>query len=144
MTENDVLNKENWLNKAIGGHFAGTSGPHSEETKQKISIANKGRVKGPLSDEIRRKIALSNLGKKRSKETCERIRTAKLSMTEETKSKISKTLTGSKMSEEAKEKISAHSKQRRWFNNGSHSVFRIDCPNGYIIGRIPMGPRQKR
>lgn len=136
---NDVLNKPNWLNRAIGGHFAGTRGPLSEETKQKISLANKGKKHGRHSEKSiqqqketfkrnyseNRKTRFEN----RSKKQKGRI------ITEEHKYKISQTLTGRKLSDAVKLKISKTVSANRWFTNGVSDVFVPECPNGFWSGR---------
>ncbi len=43
---------------------------------------------------------------------------------------------GYKRSEEAKEKISASKKGRRWYNNGITSIMAYECPIGFVPGRI--------
>ena len=67
----------------------------TEETKEKMSLARKGK---PLSEEHKRKIGESNKGKK---------------LSEETKEKLSKSHLGKKLSEETKKKISKASKGRK-------------------------------
>lgn len=52
--------------------------PHSEETKRKISLSQKGTTRGPLSEETKRKISQSGTGIKRSEETKQKIRNANL------------------------------------------------------------------
>lgn len=78
---------------------------HSEETRQKLSVANKGHAspnKGkPMSEETKRKISEAEKGKK---------------MSEEAKLKISTALKGKKLgefSEEHKRKLSAARKERK-------------------------------
>jgi group I intron endonuclease len=65
----------------------------SDETKEKISLANRGKKQSP---ETVKKRADSNRGKKRTSEQCKRISESlkgrTFSHTEETKNKISKTL----------------------------------------------------
>lgn len=45
----------------------------SEETKRKMSIAQKGKKRGPFTEEHKRKISLAHIGKKVSKETRKKI-----------------------------------------------------------------------
>lgn len=45
-------------------HGGNTAGTHSEETKAKISLGNKGKIKPPLSDSARAKISAANSGSK--------------------------------------------------------------------------------
>jgi len=70
----------------------------NEETKQKISIANKNKHFGPLSEEHRKKLSMVKIGMKLSKEHCNRISESKKGyiMSEETKRKIGKANNGNK------------------------------------------------
>jgi len=82
-------------------HYNARIGKHiSEETKRKISKANKGRK---FSDEHRRKLSISHKGKPSPKKG------KKLS--EETKRKLSKAFKGRKHTEEWKRKMSERMKQ---------------------------------
>ena len=49
---------------------------------------------------------------------------------------ISKGMKGKKLSEEAKMKIGASHKGRRWFNNGEISIMSYECPPVFVPGRI--------
>lgn len=83
---------------------------HSEETKRKISEANKGRVftqthkdnikknrSHPVfTEEARRKISIANKGKKMSKESIEKMKKAKQNISEETREKLRKSSIGNK------------------------------------------------
>ena len=81
---------------------------HTEEAKQKISIANKGQTpwnKGKHhSAETKRKMAIANKGKHHSNE--------------------------------AKQKISEYVKMCHWFNNGIKNVFVKECPEGFVRGML--------
>jgi hypothetical protein len=72
----------------IGKNQFRRSGPHSDETKQKLSDANKGKT---LSAETKQKISDANKGKTRSDESKQKISDAKKGKTHsaETKQKIS-------------------------------------------------------
>tara|TARA_R110000851_G_C12956575_1_gene553857 strand:+ start:252 stop:932 length:681 start_codon:yes stop_codon:yes gene_type:complete len=72
---------------------------YSEETKRKMSEAQKGKKKGPLSGEHKRKVSEAAKGR---------------SHTEEAKRRISKAKKGKKFSEEHKRKISGARKGRTW------------------------------
>lgn len=67
------------------------TGPHSEETKQKIGNAHRGKL---ISDETKRKLSIANTGKTRSDETRKKIREANKGKSkpckEETKQKLRK------------------------------------------------------
>ena len=83
---------------------------HSEETKRKISEANKGRVftqthkdnikknhSHPVfTEETRRKISIANKGKKMSKESIEKMKKAKQNISKETREKLRKSSIGNK------------------------------------------------
>jgi len=84
-------------------------GPHSEETKKKISIANKGKVR---STECLKKLSEAKLGKKRGNmlpEIKKKISQANIGKirTEESKRKQSKSRIGFSVSENTKKKISS-------------------------------------
>ena len=99
---------------------------HSEETRKKMSEANKGEnnprfgkpsaFKGKHhSAETRKKMSESNNGKNHP-------------------------LFGKHLSDETKKKISASKKGRHlgkhWYNNGVVSVLARECPDGFVKGRI--------
>ena len=101
----------------------------TQETKKRISDANKGRVSkrkgkkfGPLSIDTRNKISKANSGKKRSEETkikLSNFHKGKLK-SEETKNKIKQTKTENpyRHSEEKKKEIGNKSKGRTAWNKG--------------------------
>jgi len=70
---------------------------HSEETKRKISLANKGNI---ASEETRKKLKQVNLGKKYTLEHVEKVRQANLGTkrSDETRARISKAKLGKKQS----------------------------------------------
>lgn len=79
----------------------------SQETRDKMSIGNKGKRHGPLgprSDEVKAKISKANKGRVVTEETREKIRLSGLGhvVTEETKAKISATTKGISFSPEEK------------------------------------------
>src|ERR1700722_6714779 len=89
----DSTNQDKGYNLDLGGKGKGRM---SEETKKKLSEANKGKpspTKGkPISDEQKRHLSRINMGKK---------------VSEETKRKISNTTKGRPKSEETKKKMAA-------------------------------------
>lgn len=131
INEFDTLVPSGYNISPKGGH--GVPNCMSEETKRKISEANKGRkfteehkkkLCIPLSDETKRKISKSSKGRKLSKETLEK----RGPMLEETKRKISKSSVGKKkgkrgpMSEETKKKISEANKGRKLSNEHKRKI----------------------
>jgi len=88
---------------------------HSEETKNKMSLAKTGKKRKPLSEETKNNISLAKTGKKASEETKKKISLAQTGkkhgkkhkpFSEETKKKMSLAATGKKHSEETKKKLS--------------------------------------
>jgi len=108
--ELDAQNPEIGYNIANGGR-SGFTGYHSEETKKKMSILAKNRIRKPHSEETKKKIAKGNTGKIVSEETRKRIsekskgRKGMWTISEEHKRRISEVHTGKKLSDETKEKI---------------------------------------
>ena len=87
-------------------------GPHSAETREKISRANQGRSKGPLSAETREKLSQAQRGKSHSAESREKMSQAQRgrSVSAKTREKISQALRGKSLSAETREKISQASR----------------------------------
>lgn len=110
----NLLNDNLCLNLSEGGvggsNFAGKK--HSEETKKKISLALKGKLKGPMSQSMKENLSIKNKGKKLSEETKEKIRQSKMFLSEEAKKNISQARIGKKHSEETKKKLSIAAKKR--------------------------------
>jgi len=129
-------------NRTNGGD--GVSGAIvSEETRKKISVANKGKThsekskrkmsessKNP-SEETRRKMSESRKGHDVSEETRKKISVANKGKThsEEHIRKLSEVHKGNIVSEETKRKISEANKGRKWWNDGCGNCKRmIECP----------------
>lgn len=102
---------------------------HSEEARKKMSEKRKGRT-GPnkgkhFSEEWKKKIGESSKGRH---------------LSEEAKRKIREANTGKVFSEEHKKKLSKtaseRNKGRHWYNNGTEQVFRFECPEGFVFGRL--------
>ena len=93
-----------WLNFSYGGSTFFCDG-HSEETRQKISVSNKGRR---LSEEHKRRIGQKSATRKHSEESKKKIseRQSGVKKSEEFKQKISTSLKGRRLSEEHKRRIS--------------------------------------
>ena len=114
----------------------------SEETKKKLSEANKGE-KNPmygkhLSEETKKKLSEANKGKHLSDEAKKKLSEAHTGKhhSEEAKKKLSEANKGKHLSEETKKKLSEARKCRRWFNNGKISKRAYECPDGFTPGKI--------
>ena len=102
------------------GKSSWIKGKHrSEETKKKISEAEKGRIPwnrgkhlGPLPEETKRKISEAHKGKKISEE-------ARRKMSEAKKGRVSN-MKGCKLSEETRRKMSEAKKGKPTWNKGKH------------------------
>jgi hypothetical protein len=160
----NALNDVRWLNRAVGGHFAGRRGPHSEETKRKIAEKARGRKRTtPVSEEQKQK-QRETFKKNYEANREERFakRSAKLKnriVTPEQRAKIAAALTGVTLSEETKLKIGEASKRqpkesrekqasalrkKKWFTDGEKTVRTEVCPDGFRPGRPKMPPRRHR
>jgi len=122
LTEKDAFKHEIYMIDVFGRKDLGTGILHnrtaggegasgllvSEETRRKLSEANKGKNKPPRSKEHKRKLSEVNKGKSLSEETRRKISETKNGtlLSEETKRKISEVGKGKIVSEETKRKIS--------------------------------------
>ncbi len=139
---------------------------HSEETKKKISESHKGhfvsdeqrkkqseKLKGrEFTDEHRMNLSKSlkgklsgnknpNYGKHWSKDKIEQIRNSNIGkhnikLTDEQKLKISISHKGKKFTDEHKKNLSNSKKGLKAYNNGVVCVMRIECPEGFVRGRL--------
>ena len=137
------------------GKLAWNNGKHlSEETRQKLSEANKGNpswMKGKHhSEESRKKIGAARKGKHRSEETRLKISSALKgkSLSAETCQKLSEALKGKHHSAETRKKISEALKGKptcikgkHWYNNGVKNILAKTCPEGFVPGRIVCNKR---
>lgn len=102
-------------NLAIGG--SGNSGwHHTEDSKMKISSAQKGVARRPRTEEEKSKTSLSMMGHKVSSEVKEKIsltQKGKPRWTEEQKQQMSISRRGRKVSEETKRKMSEAKRKKR-------------------------------
>ena len=108
-------------NRTNGGE--GMSGfTHSEETRSKISEKNKG--------------------KKRTEEQKQKLREAQKNQSEETRRKKAHKnnnfAKGNKIDRKIVDRLTEHKKQRKWWNNGINQKFCIECPCGWVPGRLPL------
>ena len=80
----------------------------SEDTRKKISDSKNGKH---LSEETRKKMSESHIGKPSG-------------------------MKGKHLSEETRKKMSESRKCKYWYNNGVKSIRAIECPEGFVKGRI--------
>lgn len=119
----------------------------SEETKNKISNANKGhsRNKGIVrSEETKRKVSESKKGKKLNLSDTELKRRSDLfRINNPTKNRnvsgVNNPRFGIKVSDEQKQRQSEKMKGRHWYNNGEITISAFECPEGFINGRLNGG-----
>lgn len=64
-------------------------------------------------------------------------------VSQESRDKISHTLTGQIQSEETKRKRSESMGKLKWWNNGIECIRAIECPEGYVAGRIHFEPSKE-
>ena len=123
----------------------------SKETRKKLSESSKDNTNAlgaTRSEETRRKISESRKGKKLSEETKLKISNSLTGNipwnkgkkdkphSEERKRKISESLKGKKNSEEHNIKISQSKKGKKWWNNGLEIKMSIECPGeNWVLGR---------
>ena len=132
---------------------------------EKISLAKRGKSNGPLSEETKQKISEANRGKVRTEEQRKRNGDARRgqNLSEEHKQKIKDGLrrryppkppkepnpnryigrTGQNLSEEHKQKISESRSNgkhwnigKKWYNNGLINKLSKECPAGFVLGRL--------
>ncbi len=133
----DAKRNPKFLNRSNGdGHYGGV-GKVSEETRNRISVSMKGKLKGiPLTEETKKKISESSKGRVHTEETKQKLRTHNLGKKhtseaiqkiaeagkrlckEETKKKISESTRGRKRSAITRQKISLSAKGRTPPNKG--------------------------
>ena len=112
----------------------------SEE--QKISLHNKQSKSHKGKKHLKKRNLLESLGIDDFNKYVSHMREAYNNKTEEQKEEIKKkiAITKANMSKEQKEeiskKISESSSKRKWYNNGETETFALECPEGFIQGRI--------
>ena len=118
----DTMNPVKGYNKKGGG----SNGFMSEESKQRISKANKGLKR---SDEF-------------CKNLSERMKGHDVSC--EVRSILSKKCSGWHHTEERRRKISEKNTGKHWYNNGVENVFTFECPDGYVSGMLKQSNETKQ
>ena len=149
------VDRSDTYNLAIGGDCR----PLTEQTRQKLSIANKGKK---MSDEIKAKISNSLKGRPTWMKGKHHSETTKLKLSISGKNSTNRgrfrkghnqwnknKVHCYSLSEQTKQKISLHNKGRvsgmkckHWFNNGTINVVSVDCPNGFVKGRINFNKKE--
>ena len=141
-SEKKVWKNEEYKQKMVE-HLKGENNPfygkeHSEETKQKISKSLYGKKRGPMLEETKRKISAANKGKHNHKGEKNGFYGRKHS--EETKQQISKTIKlngklkgennpfyGKEHSEETKQKLRlAHLGKKKVWNDETHTKYHYE------------------
>ena len=133
---------------AGGGAIAGSLPPEVEAVRAaKISAALSGR-KQPQELIQKRSDALR--GKPRSLESrlkyseAQKLRYLRnpishrrgICLSDETKQKLREANLGKKQSDETKAKRKAAISQLKWWNNGTKNIRALECPDGFVAGRI--------
>ena len=132
-----------------GDSFKSCLSPEAKKrAAEKISKALKGKkqpkelvekrtakLRGQKRTEEQRK-RFSEGQKKRDPDTFAR----GFTVPQERRDKISKTLTGQVQSEETKLKRKESISKLKWWNNGIENIRAIECPDGYVAGRINFNP----
>lgn len=144
--ESFFINRYKSMDRAVGynGKEGGSNGKHSEETKLKLSLINKGKVlteeckrklseakKGlKLSEATRLKIKEANTGKVRSEQSRQNYTNARTGthLSDETKKKISDSRKGQKSSKEARDNMSKAGKGRK--QSAEHVKKKADALRG--------------
>jgi hypothetical protein len=126
-----------------------TGQKHTKETKLKQSITKLGdknpnkdghvRKGAVLSEESKQKMREKALGRKLSEEQKRNIR---LALQKRDLSSF-QGMKGKTHSEEARDKIRQSLKGKVWWNNGTIQTKQIDCPPGFVKGRLYHKRRTK-
>lgn len=139
-------------NMTNGGSGVGGKLPEEIEKRRaaNISKALKGR---PQSKILVEKRTAKLRGQKRTAEQCQRFSEAQkkrfqnssgtrlgAKTSEETKQKLREANLGKKQSNETKLKRKEAISKLKWWNNGIKNVRAIECPEGFIAGRVNFKP----
>lgn len=148
-------NPDYGYNMTAGGGGGDTFALRSEESKrlfrENVSARQTGKKQDPetvakrvaklrgLKHSEESRLHMSEGQKKRDASTYRR----GFTLTQESKDKISKSLTGQKQSEETKQKRKDSMSRLKWWNNGIECIRATECPDGYIAGRINFEPSKE-
>lgn len=119
----------------------------------KIAAAHKGRTQS--KETIEKRVAKLK-GQKRTNEQRQRFSEAQKerfknspgtrlgsTVSNETKQKLREANLGKKQSEETKLKRKESISKLKWWNNGTENVRAIECPEGFVSGRINFKPSEE-
>jgi hypothetical protein len=125
----DTTNPKLGYNISIGGESGAKGLVHSEKTRRKLSMINKGKT---MSEEAKLKIGIANKGKIVSKETRlkQSIANKGQTVSQETRKKLSEAMTGKQRppcSEETRERLSKAMKGKS--NREGKYMRKIACTN---------------
>ena len=141
LTEEEAFKHEKYMIAVLGRKDLGTGILHnrtdggegasgavkSNETKEKISKANKGKINKPHLEETKRKISESLKGKNNPNYN--------KPLSDETKRKMKETIKRNQ-NKKIKRKQRDEIKGRKWWNNGIKTKMSYECPgDGWVQGR---------
>lgn len=147
LVNESVVNDPMSYNIILGGSrgFDRTSMITSDETKRKISLANKGRSRRPMTPESIARRAESQRGLKRSEETREKMREAaknRKRISEEDREKISERMTGQTRPDLQGKKRTEEQRQRMSEARSGKSLDKTHC-DAIRESRQRMSPEER-
>ena len=139
-------------NMTSGGEGGNTCASLSKERKQMRNAAIASKLAGRAQPrELVEKRAAKLRGQKRTEEQRQRFSEAQqkrdastfargFTVPQERRDKISQTLTGRVQSEKTKLKRKESISKLKWWNNGSENIRAVQCPEGFVAGRVNFKP----